>query len=149
MTPLTVFYRTLMKSSAVFLGAGWIMLHPSLDWRPASARSAAGGWSLAGTGVTASRMAQLSPESQQKLREMALQIAPPAQGQAGVAVEGIWEGELRDADGTVKAVSVEMRLLGGRLGGTMAIGRKVTVKVPLQDITVQGGTLRGVAFRPD
>jgi hypothetical protein len=96
----------------------------------------------AGTGVTASRMAQLSPESQQKLREMALQIAPPAQGQAGVAVEGIWEGELRDADGTVKAVSVEMRLAGGRLGGTMAIGRKVTVKVPLQDIAVQGGTLR-------
>ncbi len=55
MTPLTVFYRTLMKSSAVFLGAGWIMLHPSLDWRPASARSAAGGWSLAGTGVTAQK----------------------------------------------------------------------------------------------
>ena len=55
MTPLTVFYRTLMKSSAVFLGAGWIMLHPSLDWRPASARSAAGGWNLAGTGVTAQK----------------------------------------------------------------------------------------------
>ena len=33
MTPLTVFFRTLMKSSAIFLGAGYIMLHPSLDLR--------------------------------------------------------------------------------------------------------------------
>ena len=33
MTPLTVFFRTLMKSSAIFVGAGYIMLHPSLDLR--------------------------------------------------------------------------------------------------------------------
>ena len=33
MTPLTVFLRTLVKSSAIFLGAGYIMLHPSLDLR--------------------------------------------------------------------------------------------------------------------
>jgi hypothetical protein len=92
-------------------------------------------------------MAQLSPESQQKLRDMALQIAPPAQGQAGVAVEGIWEGELRDSDGVVKAVTVEMRLSGGRLAGTLSIGRKVTVKVPLQDIVVQGGNLRFMVHR--
>ena len=26
MTPLTVFFRTLMKSSAIFVGAGYIML---------------------------------------------------------------------------------------------------------------------------
>ncbi|HEX6975830.1 MAG TPA: HEAT repeat domain-containing protein [Vicinamibacterales bacterium] len=38
MTPLAVFVRTLMKTSAIFLGASWIVLHPSLDW---SARSAA------------------------------------------------------------------------------------------------------------
>ena len=28
MTPLTVFFRTLLKSSAIFMGAGFIMLHP-------------------------------------------------------------------------------------------------------------------------
>ena len=28
MTPLTVFFRTLLKSSAIFMGAGYIMLHP-------------------------------------------------------------------------------------------------------------------------
>jgi len=33
MTPLTVFFRTLVKSSAIFLGAGYIMLHPSIDLR--------------------------------------------------------------------------------------------------------------------
>ena len=33
MTPLTVFFRTLLKSSAIFMGAGYIMLHPSLDMR--------------------------------------------------------------------------------------------------------------------
>ena len=36
MTPLTVFFRTLMKSSAIFMGAGYIMLHPSLDMRSAA-----------------------------------------------------------------------------------------------------------------
>lgn len=95
-----------------------------------------------GAGVTASRMAQLSGESQQKLREMALQLAAPDQGQTGAAVEGVWEGELRDSDGVTKAVVVELRLAGGRLAGTLALGRKVSLKLPLQDLTVQGGTLR-------
>ena len=38
MTPLTVFFRTLLKSSAIFVGAGYIMLHPSLDMRSTAAR---------------------------------------------------------------------------------------------------------------
>ena len=42
MSPIAVFFRTLMKSSAICLGAGFIFIHPSLDWsrrhRPASAR---------------------------------------------------------------------------------------------------------------
>ena len=32
MSPLTVFVRTLMKSSAICLGAAAIFLHPSLEW---------------------------------------------------------------------------------------------------------------------
>ena len=31
MSPLTVFLRTLAKSTAIFLGAGLIFLNPSLD----------------------------------------------------------------------------------------------------------------------
>jgi hypothetical protein len=95
-----------------------------------------------GTGVSANRMAQLSAESQQKLREMALLLSAPSPGQAGAAVEGVWEGELRDSDGVVKAVVVEMRLAGGRLAGTLAMGRKVSLKLPLQNLSVDGGTLR-------
>ena len=33
MSPVTVFFRTLLKSSAMFVGAAAIFLHPSLDWR--------------------------------------------------------------------------------------------------------------------
>ena len=92
-----------------------------------------------GTGVAAMRMAQLSPESQQKLKDLALLLAPPAQGQEAAAVEGVWEGQIRDGDGMVKAVMVEIRLTGDRLAGTMVLGSKVAVKIPLQDVTVQGG----------
>src|SRR5262245_52105378 len=40
MSPLTVFVRTLMKTSAAFIGATAVILHPSLDW--SAARSNAG-----------------------------------------------------------------------------------------------------------
>ena len=56
MTPLAVFVRTLMKTSAIFIGAAAVMLHPSLEWRSSSAPTAAPhnvGLSLAGLGVTA------------------------------------------------------------------------------------------------
>lgn len=33
MSPVTVFFRTLLKSSAIFIGAAAIFLHPSLEWR--------------------------------------------------------------------------------------------------------------------
>src|SRR6187200_481851 len=36
MTPLTVFVRTLMKTSAIFIGVTVVMLHPSLQWTTAS-----------------------------------------------------------------------------------------------------------------
>lgn len=94
-----------------------------------------------GAGVTALRMAQLSSEAQQKLREMALLPGAPAQGQAGAAVEGRWEGELQDSDGVTKAVVVELRLKGNALSGTLALGRKVALQIPLQDVAVQGGNL--------
>src|SRR4029078_3644290 len=40
MTPATVFIRTLLKSSAIFIGATLIFLHPQLEWR-SEARTAA------------------------------------------------------------------------------------------------------------
>src|SRR6185436_6029589 len=52
MSPLAVFVRTLLKTSAIFIGATVVMLHPSLDrsrgvassvdWSPGLARVTAG-----------------------------------------------------------------------------------------------------------
>src|SRR5687768_16023962 len=36
MTPLVVFVRTLMKTSAIFIGVAAVMLHPSLEWSASS-----------------------------------------------------------------------------------------------------------------
>jgi hypothetical protein len=36
MTPLTVFVRTLMKTSAIFIGVTAVFLHPRLDWSASS-----------------------------------------------------------------------------------------------------------------
>src|SRR5229473_2506993 len=36
MSPVTVFFRTLLKSSAIFVGAAAIVLNPGLEWRSAS-----------------------------------------------------------------------------------------------------------------
>ena len=40
MSTLTVFLRTLMKTSAIFLGATAVMLHPSLNWSSSRAVTA-------------------------------------------------------------------------------------------------------------
>ena len=34
MTPLAVFVRTLLKTSAIFIGTTFVFLHPPLDWSP-------------------------------------------------------------------------------------------------------------------
>src|SRR5258708_22705968 len=36
MSPVTVFFRTLLKSSAIFIGAAAIVLNPALEWRAAT-----------------------------------------------------------------------------------------------------------------
>src|SRR3954471_13575897 len=42
MSPATVFFRTLIKSSAIFIGTAAIFLHPSLEWRTAARQAASG-----------------------------------------------------------------------------------------------------------
>ncbi|HEY7056995.1 MAG TPA: HEAT repeat domain-containing protein, partial [Vicinamibacterales bacterium] len=36
MSPVTVFFRTLVRASAIFLGGAAMFLHPPLEWRAAS-----------------------------------------------------------------------------------------------------------------
>ena len=38
MSPVAVFFRTLLKSSAIFIGAAAIFLNPALEWRAGHAR---------------------------------------------------------------------------------------------------------------
>ena len=52
MSPVTVFFRTLLKSSAIFIGAATIVLNPALEWRGA-ARTGAG--AMRGTSVGAAQ----------------------------------------------------------------------------------------------
>src|SRR3954447_11685037 len=42
MSPVTVFFRTLLKSSAIFIGTAAIFLHPQLEWRSIAARAGDG-----------------------------------------------------------------------------------------------------------
>src|SRR5438034_726120 len=42
MNPVIVFFRTLLKSSAIFIGTASVFLHPSLDWRGAVDRTTVG-----------------------------------------------------------------------------------------------------------
>src|SRR5262245_58118599 len=42
MSPVTVFVKTLLKSSAIFIGATAIFLNPSLEWKSAAGREARG-----------------------------------------------------------------------------------------------------------
>ena len=42
MSPVAVFVRTLLKSSAIFVGAAAVFLHPSLEWRGPARTQAAG-----------------------------------------------------------------------------------------------------------
>src|SRR5215813_8515371 len=39
MSPITVFFRTLLKSSAIFIGTAVIFLHPQLEWMRVQGRS--------------------------------------------------------------------------------------------------------------
>src|SRR5436305_1996680 len=49
MSPAAVFVRTLLKSSAIFIGAAAIFLHPSLEWRPIAQHGTAVGAQQSGT----------------------------------------------------------------------------------------------------
>lgn len=52
MSPVDVFVRTLLKSSAIFIGAATIFLNPALEWRTAITGSQAPG-ATRGTAVSA------------------------------------------------------------------------------------------------
>jgi HEAT repeat protein len=61
MSPLAVFVRTLMTSSAIFIGAGTVFLNPSLDWSSSRAVTAQKG--VSGQAVDALTAALEDPDA--------------------------------------------------------------------------------------
>jgi hypothetical protein len=72
---------------------------------------------------------------------MAFGLGKESAATAGAALEGTWEGELADADGTRKPITVRIRQAGGRLAGSLTTGGRVSLEQPLQTVTGQGGTV--------
>jgi hypothetical protein len=61
---------------------------------------------------------------------------------AGAALEGTWEGQLDDADGTTKPLTVRLRRgAAGKLAGSVETGGRVAMQQPFQSVTVAGDTV--------
>jgi IPT/TIG domain/FHA domain len=109
-------------------GRAFVDLQSELGWRP-------------GATVTPGRAGALSPALLGRLREMAFGLGRESATTVGAALEGTWEGELADADGTQKPITVRLRQAGGRLAGTLLTGGRVSLEQPLQTVTAQAGTV--------
>jgi hypothetical protein len=105
-------------------GRAFVDLQSELGWRP-------------GMTVTPSRAASLSPALLGRLREMAFGLGKESAATVGAALEGTWEGELAEASGAHKPITVRIRQAGGKLAGTLLTGGAVSLEQPLQAITVQ------------
>jgi pSer/pThr/pTyr-binding forkhead associated (FHA) protein len=109
-------------------GRAFVDLQSELGWRP-------------GMTVTPSRAAALSSGLLDHLREAAFGLGKESAATAGAALEGTWEGELADADGTRKAITVRIRQAGGKLTGTLLTSGPVSLEQTLQTVTDQAGTV--------
>ena len=109
-------------------GRAFVDLQSELGWRP-------------GAPVTQGRAGSVSPGLLRRLQEMAFGLGKESAATAGAALEGTWEGELADADGTRKPITVRIRQAGGRLAGSLTTGGRVSLEQPLQTVTAQGGTV--------
>jgi hypothetical protein len=110
-------------------GRAFLELRSALGYRP-------------GSGIAAEKVATLSPDVYQRVREASLFVAGAGQGSPAAAVEGTWEGEMEDAAGP-RAVAVRLHAEGAALSGRL-INRTggLAMEVPLKDISFRAGVLR-------
>jgi pSer/pThr/pTyr-binding forkhead associated (FHA) protein len=109
-------------------GRAFVDLQSELGWRP-------------GASVTPGRAGSVSPDLLGRLREMAFGLGKESAATVGAALEGTWEGELADADGSHKPITVKIRQAGGKLAGTLLTGGRVSLEQPLQSVAAQAGTV--------
>jgi hypothetical protein len=109
-------------------GRAFVDLQSELGWRP-------------GSMVTPGRAGALSPDLLGRLREMAFGLGKETAATVGAALEGTWEGELADVDGTHKPITVRIHQAGGKLVGTLLTSGRVSLEQTLQAVIVQGATV--------
>jgi hypothetical protein len=109
-------------------GRAFVDLQSELGWRP-------------GAAITPSRAGALSTGLLRRLQEMAFGLGKESAATAGAALEGTWEGELQDGDGTRKPLTLRLRQAGGKLTGTLTTGGRVSLEQALLAVTVQGPTV--------
>jgi hypothetical protein len=92
--------------------------------------------------VTPGRAGSLSPALLGRLREMSFGLGKDAAPTVGAALEGTWEGQLNDADGTTKPLTVKLRRgAAGKLAGSVVTGGRVALEQPFSSVTVAGDTV--------
>ena len=109
-------------------GRAFVDLQSELGWRP-------------GATVTPGRAGALSPDLLGRLKEMAFGLGKESAATVGAALEGTWEGELADADGSRKPITVKIRQAGGKLAGTLLTGGRVSLELPLQTVSTQASAV--------
>src|SRR5215213_3474125 len=149
MTPLAVFVRTLMKTTAVFIGVTTVMLHPSLEWPGSSRNAAAQPVTLRladGLGVTAGQapseaaidalVAALKDADAGVRRQAAAALGDIGNARA---VPGLIES-LKDSDATVRQRVISAL---GELGDTRAVSG---IAALLKDASIQIRTHAAIAL---
>jgi IPT/TIG domain-containing protein len=95
----------------------------------------------AGAGVSTRLVRPLTPSLARSFRELAL-VLPSGPSTAAAAVAGRWEGTMQETAAASRGITIELRLDGTRLSGTLTTrSRAVAMAVPLKDIRYEKGRL--------
>lgn len=95
----------------------------------------------AGAGVSTRLVRPLTPSLARSFRDLAL-VLPSGGSTAAAAVAGRWEGTMQDAAAAPRRITIEIRLDGTRLSGTLTTrSRAVAMAVPLKDLRYEKGRL--------
>ena len=94
-----------------------------------------------GSGVPTRLVRPLTPSMAHSFRDLAL-ILPSGPSTAAAAVAGRWEGTMQEGADAPRRISVELRLEGSRLAGSVTTrSRAVAMAVPLKDLRYERGRL--------
>jgi uncharacterized protein (TIGR03437 family) len=95
----------------------------------------------AGNGVPIGLVRPLTPSLARSFREMAL-VLPSGPATAAAAVAGRWEGTMQEGSGAPRRITINLRLEGSRLAGTLTQrSRAVAMDVPLKELTYERGRI--------